>query len=302
MRVLRITAIVTAYHPDELLRGVVESALEVCESVIVVDNTPSPQDGGELADPLRGFADSRVTVLGGGRNLGLAAGLNRGLAHLPPDAEAVLLLDQDSMLPEGLIEGLAKVLGDPGIGIVGPNPVDVETGKAYETLPDRHEQVDDRDLVITSGMLLRRSCLEQVPSFREDFFVDYVDVDFCLRMKRAGVRIVRDLSQRMPHSIGDVRAHRFLGREIRVGHHAAWRHYWTSRNGLILIKEHARRNPGWAVLNTLFLARWFAHVVLFEPKRRTHVPAYLKGVRDGLTGRVTGAYIPAGAEYHGTVD
>ena len=298
---LRITAIVTAYHPDELLRGVVESALATCESVIVVDNTPLAQDGSELADPLRGFTDPRVTVLGGGRNLGLAAGLNRGLAHLPADAEAVLFLDQDSVLPDGMIEGLAKVLGDPGIGIVGPSPVDVETGRNYETMAARFEQVDDRDLVITSGMLLRRSCLAQVPGFREDFFVDYVDVDFCLRMKRARVRIVRDLSQQMPHSIGDVRAHRFLGREVRVGHHAAWRHYWTIRNGLILIKEHVGHNPKWAVTNALFLARWFAQVVVFEPKRGTHVPACLKGLRDALTGHVASEYIPAGAEYHGRV-
>ena len=294
---LRITAIVTAYHPDELLRGVVESALDVCESVIVVDNTPASD---EAADPLRGFEDPRVAVLGGGRNLGLAAGLNRGLAHLPADAEAVLLLDQDSVIPDGLIEGLAKVLGDPGIGIVGPSPVDAETGKVYETLPDRHERVDDRDVVITSGMLLRRSCLTQVPGFREDFFVDYVDVDFCLRMKRAGVRIVRDLALELPHSIGDVRPHRFLGREIHVGHYSAWRHYWIARNGTVLIKEHVRDNPGWAVLNTLFLARWFAHLVLFEPKRRTHVPAYLKGLRDAFTGHVATTYIPAGAEYHGS--
>ena len=298
---LRITAIVTAYHPDELLRGVVESALEACDSVIVVDNTPAPQDGGELADPLHGFADPRVTVLGGGRNLGLAAGLNRGLAHLPADAEAVLLLDQDSVIPDGMIEGLAKVLGDPGIGIVGPSPVDADTGRTYETMADRrHEQVDDRDLVITSGMLLRRTCLEEVPGFREDFFVDYVDVDFCLRMRRAGVRIVRDLSLEMPHSIGDVRVHRFLGREIRVGHQAAWRHYWNTRNGVVLIKEHVRRNPVWAAANALFLARWFAYIVLFEPNRRTDVLAYLKGLRDGITGHVADAYIPAGAEYHGS--
>lgn len=294
---LRITAIVTAYHPDELLRGVVESALEACESVIVVDNTP-----GETPSLAESIDDPRVTVLGGGRNLGLAAGLNRGLAHLPPETEAVLLLDQDSVIPDGMIEGLAKVLGDPGIGIVGPSPVDADTGRTYETLAERrHEQVDDRDLVITSGMLLRRSCLEKVPGFREDFFVDYVDVDFCLRMRRAGVRIVRDLSQRMPHSIGDVRVHRFLGREIRVGHQAAWRHYWNTRNGVVLIREHVRRNPVWAAANALFLARWFAYLVLFEPKRRTHVPAYLKGLRDGITGRVAAAYIPAGAQYRGEV-
>ena len=295
---MHIAAIVTAYHPDGLLPGVVEAALAACEHVIVVDNTPRAA-GAAPGDPLGGLSDPRVTLLATGRNLGLAAGLNAGLAALPEDAEAVLLLDQDSVVPDGMIEGLAKILDDPSIGIVGPSPVDAVTGATYETLTGRHTQVDDRDIVITSGMLVRRSCLEKIPGFREDFFVDYVDVDFCLRLRRAGVRIVRDLSLTMPHSIGDVRTHRFLGRSVQIGHQAAWRHYWNTRNGVVLIREHLRRNPVWAVANALFLGRWFVHLVLFEPKRVSAAAAYLRGLLDGLTGSVAARYIPEGAEYHG---
>jgi rhamnosyltransferase len=291
-----ITAIVTAYHPDELLRGVVESALASCASVIVVDNTPC---AAEQPDPLSGYRDPRVTVLRSGRNLGLAAALNLGLATLAAETEAVLFLDQDSVIPDGLIDGLADDLGDSSIGVVGPSPVDAATGEVYETLAGRHDRLDDRDMVITSGMLLRRSCLGHVPGFREDFFVDYVDLDFCLRLRHAGVRIVRDLALELPHSIGDVRVHRFLGRSARVGHYAAWRHYWIARNGTILIRENLRALPVWAVTNTLFMSRWFVQIVLFEPERRTHAAAFVRGLRDGLTRRVTRDFIPAGAEYNG---
>ena len=296
---MHITAIVTAYHPDELLRGVVESALASCDAVIVADNTPNPADGSPRPDPLGGYRDPRVTLLGDGRNLGLAAALNLGLAALPADTEAVLFLDQDSVIPDGLIEGLAKDLDDPGIGVVGPSPVDAATGTTYETFAGRHGQLDDRDMVITSGMLLRRTCLERVPGFREDFFVDYADLDFCLKLKRSGVRIVRDMSLPLPHSIGDVRVHRFAGRQIQVGHYAAWRHYWIARNGTILIRENLRALPVWAVTNVLFMSRWFVQLALFEPERRTHLPAFLKGLRDGLTGRARSAYVPQGAEYRG---
>ncbi len=297
---MHITAIVTAYHPDDLLRGVVDSALTSCASVIVVDNTPYPAEGrAEQPDPLCGYRDPRVTVLGSGRNLGLAAALNIGLAALPAETGAVLLLDQDSVIPDGLIDGLAEDLDDPSIGVVGPSPVDATSGKVYETLAGRHGRLDDRDMVITSGMLLRRSCLERVSGFREDFFVDYVDLDFCLRLRRAGVRIVRDLALELPHSIGDVRVHPFLGGSARIGHYAAWRHYWIARNGTILIRENVRAMPVWAITNTLFMSRWFMQLVLFEPSRRTHAAAFLRGLRDGLTRRVTRDFIPPGAEYNG---
>jgi rhamnosyltransferase len=295
---VHITAIVTAYHPDDLLRGVVDAALTSCASVIVVDNTPHPAEG-EQPDPLSGYRDPRVTVLGSGRNLGLAAALNLGLAALPAETEAVLFLDQDSVIPAGLIDGLAADLGDPSIGVVGPSPVDAVTGRVYETLAGRHDRLDDRDVVITSGMLLRRSCLERVPGFREDFFVDYVDLDFCLRLRRTGVRIVRDLALELPHSIGDVRVHPFLGRSARVGHYAAWRHYWIARNGTILIRENLRALPVWAITNALFMSRWFVQLVLFEPQRRTHAAAFLRGLRDGLTRHVSRDFIPARAQYNG---
>lgn len=299
---MHITAVVTAYHPDELLRGVVEAALERCDAVLVVDNTPAPPaEGPERPDPLGGFRDPRVTLLGSGRNLGLAAALNQGLAALPAETEAVFLLDQDSVIPDGLIDGLAGDLADPSVGVVGPSPVDAATGRAYETFAGRHDRLDDRDMVITSGMLLRRSCLERLrgAGFREDFFVDYVDLDFCLRLRRAGVRIVRDQALELPHSIGDVRPHRFLGRTVRIGHYADWRHYWIARNGSILIRENLRPLPVWALTNTLFLGRWFAQILLFEPRRRTHATAFLRGLRDALTRRVARRYIPPGAEYRG---
>lgn len=294
---MRITAIVTAYHPDELLEGVVKSALAVCEAVIVVDNTPGRDPE---APTLSGLEDPRVTVCGDGRNLGLAAALNLGIAALPEKTEAVLLLDQDSVIPDGLIEGLVRDLEDPSVGIVGPSPVDALSGRRYETLAGRHKDFDERDVVITSGMLLRREALERVPGgFREDFFVDYVDVDFCLRAKRNGVRIVRDMALEMPHSIGDVRIHRFLGKSVKVGHHAAWRDYWTVRNGTTLIREHLRHKPVWAGVNALFLARWIAYIVLFESARGTHTLAALRGLADGCTGKVARRFIPQGADYRG---
>ncbi len=291
-----IAAVVTAYHPDERLAQVVESALASCALVVVADNTPA--DSASAAEKLD---HANVRVLRSGRNLGLAAALNLGLREVPPDAAAVLFLDQDSLLPPDLVAGLAAHLAaDPAIGVVGPAPVDAEKGGQYETLSVLHGDVSDRYSVITSGMLVRRSCFAEVPDFREDFFVDCVDIDFCLRLRRAGVRIVRDKKLALPHSIGDGRDHRLLFLPVRVLHYAAWRHYWVARNGMVLTREHGRALPGFALINALFMARWLAATAVFEPERRTHVRAILRGLRDGLTGRTDLSYLPPAADYRGT--
>ncbi|HWG25434.1 glycosyltransferase [Actinospica sp.] len=291
----RIAAVVTAYHPDERLAAVVESALLSCDSVVIADNTPG--DAETLAGKLQG---PKVTVLRTGRNRGLAGALNLGLAQVPADAEAVLFLDQDSVLPPELVAGLSAHLADEKIAVVGPTPVDAATGGRYERTADRHAAVDDRPSIITSGMLVRRSAFEDVPGFREDFFVDCVDSDFCLRVRRSGRRVVRDAALVLPHSIGSGRDHRLGPLNVRVLHYPAWRHYWIARNGVVLSREFFGTERGFVLTNALFMARWLLVTTLFDERRAASVPAVLRGLLHGLTGRVDlRRYLPAGAEYQG---
>jgi rhamnosyltransferase len=289
---LDIAAVVTAYHPDGRLAAVIESALLNCASVVVADNTPG--DAPSLADQLD---DPRVQVLRSGRNRGLAGALNLGLEHVTEGARAVLFLDQDSVLPPELVDGLLAHLDEPSIGVVGPIPVDVATGGKYERLAGRHATVDDRPSIITSGMLVRRDVFEHVEGFREEFFVDCVDTDFCLRVRRSGTRVVRDAALVLPHSIGSGRDHRLGPATVRVLHYPAWRHYWIARNGIVLSREFGRTERGFVITNALFIARWLVVTAMFDDQRRASVPAVLRGLHDGLTGSVARRYLPAGAEY-----
>jgi rhamnosyltransferase len=296
---LRIAAVATAYHPDDRLTAVVESALESCAAVIVVDNTPGTEP--TIADKLPGLAaaegSSRVKVLRPGANLGLAAALNLGIAELPEDAEAVLLLDQDSALPGEVVAALAGYLDDPTVGIAAPTPWDAAHDSSYDNLAALRSDVADRTDVITSGMLIRRTALERVGRFREDFFVDFVDIDFCLRLRRAGLRIVQDQRLKLPHSLGDRRPHRLGPLRVQVVHYPAWRLYWIARGAAALLRENLRRDPLWSAKAVLFLASWTWRTAAFEDTRANHSAALLRGMRDGLLGRVSLRYLPEGASY-----
>lgn len=292
---MRIAAVATAYHPDDRLTAVVESALESCSTVIVVDNTPGAEP--TVADKLTGLGDgASVKVLRPGANLGLAAALNLGLAELPDDAEAVLLLDQDSALPGEVVTALAAYLDDPTIGIAAPTPWDATHDSSYDNLAALRSEVADRTDVITSGMLVRRSALERVGRFREDFFVDFVDIDFCLRLRRTGLRIVQDQRLKLPHSLGDRRPHRLGPLQVQVVHYPAWRLYWIARGAATLLRENLRRDPLWSAKAVLFLASWTWRTAAFEDSSK-HSAALLRGMRDGLLGRISLRYLPEGASY-----
>ena len=288
---LEIAAIATAFFPDERLAAVVEAALESCGQVIVVDNTPEGEESsaGLLAEL------PRVQVLRSGANLGLAAALNLGVRQIGPEVEAVLFLDQDSVLSSELVEGLAAHLADGTIGIAAPAPFDMDRGKYYETRAFMHATVKDMPVVITSGMLVRREVIEKVGDFREDFFVDHVDNDFCLRARAAGFRIIRDKRLKLEHSLGKREQHSVAGVSVTASRHPTWRLYWIARNAMVLIREHKRNEPGWAFSTMFYMMVWLGMRAVFEPPRKERVGVALHGFSDGLRGRTNRAYLPPGA-------
>jgi len=290
---VRITAVATAFHPDERLAAVVAAALESCDEVIVVDNTPGgrPSGAGALADL------PRVRLLRPGRNTGLAGALNLGVSHVSPDADAVLFLDQDSVLTPEVVQGLATHLADPTIGIAAPSPWDAEHERHYEQFAGRRPEIADRDTVITSGMLVRRELINEVGRFRTEFFVDHVDNDFCLRARRQGARIVRDGGLRLTHSLGQRNTHRVLGMTLASSRHPTWRLYWIARNGVILLREHRRTSPRWVFGTAAYLVQWVVVRTAFEAPRRERLAVMLRGFRDGWRGRTSTAYLPADAAY-----
>ena len=303
-----IAAVTTAFHPDERLTAVVEAASKSCTRVIVVDNTPG--DGPFLSDTLRDRAG--VKVVRDGRNRGLAGALNVGvgvlgvlgegvdrLAQAPEFSEVpdlLLFLDQDSVLGEDLVMGLADHLSDPAVGIAAPAPWDEEQGRYYEPGTANGPDVAEREAVITSGMLVRRDVLAEVGPFREEFFVDHVDNDFCLRVRAAGYRVLRDKRYKLAHSLGQRNQHKLAGVALASSRHPTWRLYWIARNGTVLIREHRKDAPTWSRNTALYLAWWFALRTAIEAPRGPRAMAMLRGFRDGLRGRTSRRYLPPGAE------
>jgi rhamnosyltransferase len=124
-----------------------------------------------------------------------------------------MLLDQDSLPPAGLLAELnrrLKSLTDKGTlpAVLGPNRIVIneDTHKTSRYRRDRrHEPVGSMvavEFVISSGSLIPCDAFEAVGPFRADFFIDAIDVEWCLRARSMGRScwLARDVL--MPHQLG----------------------------------------------------------------------------------------------------
>lgn len=279
-----IGSVTTWFHPGEEALAGVQDALRECDLVVVVDNTPG--DGASLRHRL----PSEVVYLGGGRNRGLAGALNEGVRRLPPAVDIVLVLDQDSRMPAGMVASLLGHLSVPGVALAAPAPWDEVEGRLVEPRAVHGRSVARVDVVITSGMLLRRDVLESLGLFREEFFVDGVDQDLCLRLRRAGWAVVQDRTVLLGHRLGALRWHRVLGFAVRASHHESWRLEGAACNSTVLIREHFRTSPRWAAVGVCQLVYWFLTVLAFEPPRLRRAALFLRGVRHGARSATSPAF------------
>jgi rhamnosyltransferase len=277
---LDVGVVIVAHNPGERLAQLCQI---LCRDapVLVIDNASA--SGGEV---LRSCASLGAEILHLANNVGVAGGLAEGLTYFH-DHEWIATFDQDSVVESGFLLALASTAdtSDESVAMIGPTIVDAESGVAVQPAP-----LGDARFLITSGALCRVRALKDVGGFRPELFIDLVDHDVCLRLRRRGWRLRIAGEVVMRHSIGDPRDHHVIGRlSVRSSHHTADRQYYKYRNFVLLLRDGtAATDKAWAARVGLALAWGPIKMVLFEEDKISKVRSALAGVHDGIRG-ITGS-------------
>jgi len=197
-----LSIIIPAYNQVDYCRQCLHTLLE---------NTPKPYKlilvNNGSTDEVPAFFDAipNAVVVHTGRNLGFAGGINAGLAHCEGHA---LLLNSDTILPRGWLAPLCAALeADPRIGMVGPRSncvsgeqqiddlhlEDMDAINAFAEKLAQSERAKLRDVGRLVGfcLLIREAVWRDVGGLDEAFGIgNFEDDDYCMRVLRAGYRLV----------------------------------------------------------------------------------------------------------------
>jgi rhamnosyltransferase len=290
---LPVAAGIVAFRPGSgVLERLVAGLLPQVERLLVYRNSPLPEGVSDLARAHRG----RIELLGDGRNVGLGVAYNRiADAALARGIERILLLDQDSGPPPDLCAGLLgrmQDLIDAGErpAVVGPRPIGPD-GKPYklprQVVPGKARAAGSSlplQFVISSGSLIDGAAFRAIGGFREDFFIDAIDLEWCLRARFRGFTCWMAADLPMPHQLGSgVICMPALG--MHLVRQPPTRAYTSVRNQLAML--HLDHVP------LAWKARAAARLVLYTLGQAAHAPhrssalrLLARGWRDGLLGRL----------------
>jgi rhamnosyltransferase len=271
-----VCAIAVTYFPDEGVAQRIRIAKDQVAALVVVDNSCDSS----IALQLEAIRGSGVHLIFNEGNAGLAAALNSGIAWARAAGfRWAWLLDQDTTVHRDAVEQLLSIVHDypdrESIAAIGSN---------YEASASKQSPWSEVASVITSGTLLSIPAFDRVGPFRAEFFVDCVDLDYCLRARADGFRILRSSSKLMEHQIGNVTMHSILSFRAGTSNHAMIRRYYLARNLTTLMREYWRREPRWVARMIFNQVKSMVLMFLFEKDRRLKLKLFLIGLFDGLRG------------------
>jgi GT2 family glycosyltransferase len=210
-----IGIVIVTYNSGDEIGPCLDAAAKSGAEIVVVDNASSDQTAAEVER-------RRVRLIRNQRNLGFAAAVNQGFRTLT--ANYMVLLNPDAELQSGL-EDLQGQCSLPGVGAAGGRTID-PNGKAqagwmarrlptpaalcFEVLGINRlfprnpvnwlfrcydvtwTEMKPVEIEQPAGafMMIRRDAWERLGGFDEGFYpLWFEDVDFCYRLKEAGLRL-----------------------------------------------------------------------------------------------------------------
>ena len=273
---LKCAAVVVLYFPgEETLQNILSWAGQVSR-IYAIDNSEPPANN---------FAMSLSTVenleyLPQGENKGVATALNIGARlAIRHGFSWLLTMDQDSRANPGHVKSLLEALKNQEIqtvGILAPFPL-LRSNMGYNV-----SGCNEVNLVITSGSLLNLQMYLSVGPFLDELFIDYVDNEYCLRLKLHGYKIIQCNDVKLMHNLGDIRTYRYLGRTIYNSNHSWIRRYYITRNRLFVMNKYKKFFPDICAEMLREFRGEIKGIILFEEDKIRKLIMIVRGWMDYL--------------------
>lgn len=183
MAEMKVAAGIVVYNPDSIPRFVqsINSILKQTRKVYIFNNG---SENIEIQLP------HNVEYITENENKGIAYALNVIMQKAKADGyKWVVTMDQDSILPDGLIDAYCEAITEENnIAIVCPQVIDLR--RAY-MVPKQEPDKEYINECITSASCTSIEAWEKIGMFDEWLFIDLVDNEFCKRLIASGYKILR---------------------------------------------------------------------------------------------------------------
>jgi rhamnosyltransferase len=278
-----IACIIISYNPLDNLKGIIGRMLKQCDLIIIVDNNSI--NIAEI-EKMHYLQSSKIILIKNSENQGIASALNTGVNNaIDLGYKWVVTFDQDSIVynnaTEILIKSYNSIAEKETYGALGLN-----YKNEFQNIDYRDESnrliIRKVDYIITSGSLLNVENFKTIGGFNEKYFIDNVDIEYCLRIRKNNRKIYKTTAIGMVHGAGEPNRVRFLFMEFKFSNHSAIRRFYMARNHFYLLREYFFIFPYFSLKISYFFILSVLKIFLFETQKSQKIRQTIKGSISGL--------------------
>ena len=270
-------AVIVLFNPASDFFDYLQRISKLFQRIVLVDNSTVNVD-------FDIHSYTNVQVVANHKNMGIAKALNQGLeVSFASGANYVITFDQDTRVSDEYLDFVVdnlnhSLLEKSVVGSGYKSPYQTAVGAVQAAADDSNFIWAKCTTVITSGMIISKPVYNRVGTFRDDYFIDSVDQEYCLRARKSGLVVVNSKVPIMEHKVGESVSF--------VPEHSPFRKYYIFRNVLVTVKIYWAVEPMWAVKQLVRLITAFGSVVLFEKQKKAKLANMLLGVSHAFSGRM----------------
>lgn len=287
---LNIDCIIVTYNPTEKFEENVESILNQVRKLYIIDNNSTHK---KIIKELE--KNPKIEVIYNENNLGLGAAQNIGIKKsLENNSEWVLLFDDDTEIPCKYIKDMFseyKKFQNEKITILLPKikhknsnkkTIYIENDKGIK-IKTNIENNNNKILVgMASGSLIKSEVIKKIGLFKEEYFIEYIDYEFCLRNIKNGYLNLLISKITLNQRVGNTKDIKIGGIIVSPSGHNPIRLYYKLRNFIWLQKEYSKIFPSYLRYEALKNIWIIIRSLVFEKDKFLRIKYIKKGLMDGF--------------------
>lgn len=269
-----LAIIIVTYNPESNLEILLSKCNKISSQIIVVDNNSSNKDW------VREISKSvGATCIANSDNLGIGKAINVAISQIDrKHVQYVVTFDQDSLPPDDLLESYNYVLKrENNVGLIGINFNQI----IQQGIPNSYDYKESLDQ-ITSGLLHNTEIFDAIGGYNERLFIDCVDFEYSLRVKKYGFKTIMISNCFLKHTIGNPKIITLGLIKIQSMNHSAFRQYYIIRNHIWLAKKYFSSFPLYFFNKFYHLFIRVTKTVLIDDDKKNKIIQISKGINDGF--------------------
>jgi len=291
----KILGVIITYEPDDDIIDRINNLHKQLDFLIVYDNSVKK----ELRTLFKKLnSKENIMLISNRKNLGVGKGLNFAVKYaLKNNFKYLLTSDQDTDYPDNYVRKLLFIMKRLQADIVGPLIFDENRGdflpiisKVFN-IPIRRKVSPNHKpekvfSLITSGSLYNVDLFKNIGFFKEEFFIDYIDIEFCLRANSLGKKVMIIPGVWVKHRLG----YRKNNTSIKLfnllfpTNYSEMRRYYITRNRFFVYREYFSKYPFFVLYDFTAMLLDMIRILLFENNKEEKFKNILLGIFDAIKG------------------